>query len=116
MSVRVLVVDDSRDQRELLGALFAKAGCVVDEAASTAEADALLRANSPDIAVIDLILEPGDSGVAACARVRELAPDAAIVVASVLDVADYPEADGRLPKPFTGAQVKELVARFAPGA
>ena len=112
MSVRVLVVDDSQDQRELLGALFVKAGCVVDEAKSTAEAVVHLSANTPEIAVVDLILEPGDSGVAACAAVRELAPSAAVVIASVLDVADYPEADARLPKPFTGAQVRALVARF----
>lgn len=110
MSPRVLVVDDSDDQRELLRALFVKAGCDVVEATGTAEAEALVRIAAPDIAVIDLMLAGEDTGWAAAAVVRSLAPDAAIVIASVLDTADYPEADARLPKPFTRAQVKALVA------
>ncbi|SBS72581.1 response regulator [uncultured Microbacterium sp.] len=113
---RVLVIDDVEDQRDLLAHLFTRAGCVVQVAAGTEEAQELLRAATPDIAVIDLLLGGDDNGWTAIDATRELAPSAKIIVTSVLDVAEFPEADARLPKPFTIAQVQALVDGFRPAS
>lgn len=43
-------------------------------------------------------------------RFREVVPECAIVVASALDASDFPVADAILPKPFTGAQVRQVLA------
>lgn len=113
---RVLVIDDVEDQRDLLAHLFTRAGCVVQVAAGTEEARELLTSEAPDIAVIDLLLGGGDNGWTAIDATRALAPSAKIIVTSVLDIAEFPEADGHLPKPFTIAQVQALVDRFSPAS
>ena len=110
--LRVLVVDDVEDQSELLRTHLTRAGCDVVTAAGTQEAEEQITRQPPDVAVIDLLLAGDDNGWLTSARVRALAPRAAIVITSVLDVSDYPEADATLHKPFTGAQVKEIVARL----
>ncbi|MCI2959181.1 response regulator [Agromyces atrinae] len=111
-ALQVVVVDDSDDQRELLRTQFARAGCDVSTAVDSFEAERLVRAERFDIAVIDLLF-PGVDGWAIAERIRELSPTTDIVIASVLDQSDYPKADGVLPKPFTGAEVKRLVSTLA---
>jgi CheY-like chemotaxis protein len=107
-----LVVDDSDDQAELLRRYLERAGCGV-VIASTAE-QALLQLGElrPDIAVIDLVL-PGISGEDLAGRVRETHPECLLVITSVLDSSRYPEADAVLPKPFTGAQLAQIVEQAA---
>jgi CheY-like chemotaxis protein len=107
-----LVVDDSDDQAELLRRYLERAGCRV-VIASTAE-QALLQLGElrPDIAVIDLVL-PGISGEDLAGRVRETHPECLLVITSVLDSSRYPEADAVLPKPFTGAQLAQIVEQAA---
>jgi len=115
---RVLVVDDSDDQRELLGKHFTKAGCVIELAESGEDGLAVVVDFAPDIIVLDLLL-PGADGWMITTRMRVLAPEAAIVISSVLDAHDYPVADAVLPKPFTGDQVRAIVERLRrehPGA
>lgn len=112
----VLVVDDVEDQRDLLGELFRRAGCSVSLTDGTDGVAQALADAPADLVVIDLLLRGEDDGWKAIERVRALAPDAAIVVSSVLDVAEFPAADAYLPKPFTGAQVRELVERLLPGS
>ncbi|MEL4317870.1 response regulator [Leifsonia sp. YIM 134122] len=107
----MLIIDDSDDQRELLGKHFAKAGCVSELASSGEAALAVVGDFAPDIIVLDLLL-PGADGWSITTRMRELAPEAAIVISSVLDAHDYPVADAVLPKPFTGAQVRAIVERL----
>lgn len=66
---------------------------------------------APDIIVIDLVL-PGMHGSQLAALVRESYPPAAIIITSVLDAADFPRADAVLPKPFTGSQVRQVLAEL----
>lgn len=110
-ALRVLVVDDNDDQRELLRTHFRKAGCSADAVASLEDALTSIRSETPQVAVIDLLLGV-ESGWDAREAIRALVPDVAIVISSVLDESEYPSADDVLPKPFTRVEVRELVGRL----
>jgi CheY-like chemotaxis protein len=112
--VKVLVVDDSEDQRSLLTRYFERAGCDVVAVGSAEDAILAYSRDTPDLAVIDLML-PGITGWALTAKLKLERPDCAIAITSVLDAADYPEAEAVLPKPFTGAQVRRVLRDHVPG-
>ena len=57
---RILVVDDQQDERELLGAMFGRAGADVRMAGSAAEALSLLDEWSADVVVSDLAMPDQD--------------------------------------------------------
>lgn len=111
--VKVLVVDDSDDQRLLLVRYFERAGCEVIAAGSAEEAIAACEAAAPDLAVIDLVL-PGMNGWELSDRMRDDRPDCVIAITSVLDPSDYPQCDVALPKPFTRAQILGVLKEFVP--
>ena len=71
---RVLIVDDEPAFRRQLHRLLAYAGlCVVGEAGDIPEAERLVTAFQPDLAVVDLIL-PGINGVEGIAQMKALYP------------------------------------------
>ena len=82
MSLRVLIVDDEPLARTRLRALLADcrepATVVQGEAGDAAAAQALLRLQSFDVALVDIHL-PGDDGLQLAASLREL-PQAPLVV------------------------------------
>ncbi|MEP6479621.1 MAG: response regulator [Rhodoglobus sp.] len=112
-AVTVLVVDDSDDQRALLREYLERAGCTVTTVENAEDAIAEYRAHEPDLAVIDLVL-PGMDGWELAARLRADRPGCAIAITSVLDAATFPTADAILPKPFTGAQVRQVLRDCVP--
>jgi CheY-like chemotaxis protein len=111
--VRVLVVEDSEDQRDLLRAYFDKAGCDVRTVKNAEEAVDVYDELRPELAVVDLVL-PGMDGWALVEKIRVDIPDCAVAVTSVLDARKYPEADAILPKPFTRAQVLKVLEDCVP--
>jgi CheY-like chemotaxis protein len=111
---KILVVDDSEDQRALLSRYFELAGCDVIAVGSAEEAILAYSRQTPDLAVIDLVL-PGITGWDLTARLKEERPECAIAITSVLDASQYPEAQAVLPKPFTGAQVRRVLRDHVPG-
>jgi diguanylate cyclase (GGDEF)-like protein/PAS domain S-box-containing protein len=80
--IRVLLVDDSRTIRETYRHLLAHHGYAVETAASAAEALALARLGSFDIAIVDYFM-PGGNGDELCRRLRG-DPATLGVVASIL--------------------------------
>lgn len=72
--VRVLVVDDSRAQRKVLGVFLARWGYQVTEAETAEEALARCRTTSFDIVLSDWVM-PGLSGVEFCRAFRALPRD-----------------------------------------
>jgi signal transduction histidine kinase len=67
--LRVLVVDDEPDARELVGTMLAQAGAAVTVAGSSAEAWRALEGPVPDVLVSDIGM-PGEDGHALVRRVR----------------------------------------------
>lgn len=107
-----LVVEDSEDQLALLQRLLEREGFRVFAAIDAETAIAAFDEISPSLAVIDLML-PGVTGKEVAELIRLRFPDCAIVVSSVHDAIEYPEADAALPKPVTGASLHEVVVRLA---
>ena len=70
----VLVVDDHPDARDLMSAVLQQRGARVLGAATTGEALALLRAESPDVLLSEVEM-PGEDGYALIQKVRALPPE-----------------------------------------
>lgn len=111
--VKVLIVDDSDDQRHLLRRHFEIAGCDVTVAESAELAIEAYEEATPDLAVIDLML-PGMNGWALSERIRSDRPHCAVAITSVLNAEDYPVSQGALPKPVSRASVRQLLSRCVP--
>jgi CheY-like chemotaxis protein len=112
-----LVVDDNRDLREMLAALLGARGASVTSARGGDEALTLLRHQTPDVLITDLIM-PGMSGFELIARVRK-SPDqyerrtAVVVCTGYLDLQEAARragCDAYLTKPFDPDQVITTVA------
>lgn len=113
MSLRVLVVEDDREIRQLLQTSLSVEGFEVQTAVSLSEASALLHHSAPDLIVLDLGLPDGDGQSLLCEVRKRLSVPVIVVSArhqetqkiQLLDAG----ADDYLTKPFT---VGELLARI----
>jgi two-component system phosphate regulon response regulator PhoB len=114
-AVRVLVVDDEEDLRNLVSFNVRNAGFEVDSAGCGLDALALARAHKPSVIVLDLML-PDMLGTAVCAAVRhdpELADVGILMLTARGGEYDRIQgleagADDYVVKPFN---VRELVLR-----
>ncbi|MET3805329.1 CheY-like chemotaxis protein [Nakamurella sp. UYEF19] len=115
MTTRVLIVDDEPDQLGLLTTYFTRAGCTVLAVSSAEQALSLPLEMHLDLMVLDLLL-PRINGWELTAHLRERYPGCPVAITSILDVEHYPQqAEARLPKPVTKAQVRDLLAENVPG-
>jgi signal transduction histidine kinase len=118
--VRVLVVDDHADSRELVAAMLATAGAETRGCASALEGYAELIAWRPDVLVSDLEM-PGEDGYALLRRVRRLDPDRggrtpSVALTAYDRVADRERTraagyDAHLPKPVDPIELATTIAR-----
>jgi PAS domain S-box-containing protein len=69
--VRVLVIDDEPDARELLAVVLADAGAIVETASSAAAGFAAFKSFRPDVLVSDIGM-PDEDGLSLIRRIREL--------------------------------------------
>jgi len=115
--VRVLVVDDELDAREVLGTILSAVGAEVELAASASEALELLASFGPDVLVSDVGM-PGDDGYALIRSVREGSARFARVPALALTAYASPEDarhavlagfDTHLSKPVAAAALTAVV-------
>jgi CheY-like chemotaxis protein len=67
---RILLVDDSLFTRTMLAAELREMGFAVDAAGSLGEAHAAVAAHPPDIAIVDVFLEDGPSGLEVARKLR----------------------------------------------
>ncbi len=114
---RILVVEDDRDIADLIRHYLARAGHDVEAVASGREAIARVRANAPDLLILDLML-PGMGGLEVCREIRNDAATACLPIIMVTARAQEGDrilglesgADDYVTKPFSP---RELVARVA---
>jgi CheY-like chemotaxis protein len=108
-----LIVDDSEDQAHLLQAHLERLGFSVSVVGTAEDAIASYRRLEPAVAVVDLLL-PGMDGWQLIAAMKADVPASRLIVTSVLDAKDYPEADAVLPKPFTFKQIAQTMRSIFP--
>jgi len=120
--LRIVVVDDQEDSRDLIDFLLTQQGAVVTGAASAAEAFAAVKGHPPDVLLSDIEM-PDENGYAFIKRVRALGredggavPAAAMTAHGSREDRDRALAAGfqrHLPKPFQPADLFALVGDLA---
>jgi DNA-binding NarL/FixJ family response regulator len=109
---RVVLIDDSVDLRGLLGFALSRAGMrIVGEAGDGSEGIEVVRDQRPDLVLLDLSM-PVMDGIQALPLIRELVPEAQIIVFSGFEAALTQQvlesgADGYVVK---GMPLKDIVA------
>jgi len=117
-SVRALVVDDNRENREVLGRMLSSVGCDVSFATDAASALLAVRERQPALVLLDLLL-PGVSGAEAARNIRaEFGPTAPKLVAHTASVLALHREDAMaagcvdfIAKPFECEQLYECLER-----
>lgn len=109
----ILVVDDDREIRRLLGDYLARNGYRVSTAADGEEMRRALGHSAPDLIVLDLML-PGTDGLELCRELRAKSATPVIMLTARGEETDRVVglemgADDYLPKPFNP---RELLARI----
>jgi two-component system, OmpR family, response regulator len=111
--IRVIVVDDEPDIREVIATYLGKYGFVVSGAADGEELDAHLASDSPDLLILDVNL-PGEDGFAIARRVHAGSAVPILMLTAADDTVDRVVglelgADDYVTKPF---DLRELRARI----
>lgn len=120
--VRVLLIEDDEDTRDVVRRLLEIAGAQVTPAGSAAEGMEILRAQHPDLLLVDIAM-PGEDGLSFMRRVRSLpaqdggqTPAAALTARAVLE--DRLESlragfQAHMAKPVPPAELIEVMATLA---
>ena len=111
--IRILLVDDEASLREPLAEYLVKQGLEVLEAESAAAARTVLIENTPDIALLDIMM-PGEDGLSLCRHLVETRDLPVILLTARGEATDRIigleiGADDYVVKPF---EPRELVARI----
>ena len=78
----ILVVDDENDQRKIAFSLLNKLGYTVHTLASGEEAINYIKRNSPDLVVLDMIMNPGMDGLDTFRKMKEIKPEINAIITS----------------------------------
>ena len=125
MSARVLVVEDEPQIQELIAVNLEHSGYRVVRTSSAEQADAAIRAELPDVVVLDLML-PGESGLSFARRLRSAERTRELPILMLTARAMEQDklsgleagADDYLTKPFSpkelAARIKAVLRRRAP--
>ena len=123
MSKRILVVEDTEDNRRIIRDLLSSVGYALIEAVDGIEGVALAEAERPDLILMDIQL-PGIDGYEATRRIRanlSMARTPIIAVTSYALSGDEAKArevgcDAYIAKPFSPRELLAKVREFLPAA
>jgi signal transduction histidine kinase len=123
--VRLLIVDDEPDAREVIGTMLRRCGAEVAVAASTREGMEVLARDRPDVLISDIAM-PDEDGYALIRRVRGLTPGEGGTVPAIALTAYAREEDrhlalnagfqNHLVKPVEPIDLVSAVSALAPEA
>lgn len=105
--VRILVVDDELDAREVIAAVLEAAGARVASASSSSEGLAVLERFTPQVILSDIAM-PGEDGVTFLHRVRALARVRDVPVLAFTAYASEADRKRLLKAGFTGYIAKPM--------
>lgn len=119
-SLRLLMVEDQQELRELIGEALRDAGITVDTADDGQAALRMLREHGPyDVVFSDIRMPNGMSGIELSEQVAQLLPQARMILASGFAKAQLPPLPARvdfLPKPYRLRQLIDLLKGVAASA
>jgi len=101
MAKRILIIDDEKDMRTYLGALFRKAGYKIATAENGEAGLKLARASPPDLITLDILM-PKQSGVRTYRELRlssETRKVPIIILTGLTQQEDFFAELGSLPRP-----------------
>jgi len=113
--ISLLVVDDDRSVRLLLGRALAEDGVEISEAQNAEEARVVVAERRPDVVIADVVM-PGRSGIELRRELMQSDPELPVVLISgyspeqVAEFAARTPATTFLPKPFTIAALRRVVS------
>ena len=79
---RILVVDDIREQREIVESILRKLGYTPISVASGEEGVSWLTEHQADLVILDMIMDPGMDGLETFRRMKEIRPEQKAVITS----------------------------------
>jgi DNA-binding response OmpR family regulator len=122
---KILVVDDDPDIVEQVTMILKKDGHDVHVAGTMNEAEEMLLAVKPDLAIIDLMMEEKDSGFVLCHRIKKLYPGTPVIILTAVKAAtglsfaadsavqqSWLKADLLLDKPIRGERLRSDVDKL----
>ncbi|KGK57214.1 CheY-like chemotaxis protein [Xanthomonas arboricola] len=119
-SLRLLMVEDQEELRELIGEALRDAGISVDTADDGHAALRMLRDSGPyDVVFSDIRMPNGMSGIELSEQVAQLLPDARVILASGFAKAQLPPLPPHvdfLPKPYRLRQLIDMLKGAAANA
>jgi two-component system, cell cycle sensor histidine kinase and response regulator CckA len=93
---KILVVDDIPQQGEIASVLLSKLGYSVDVVSSGEEAIEYMKANSPDLLILDMIMDPGIDGLDTYEKILEKHPGQKAIITSGYSETDRVEEAQKL--------------------
>lgn len=119
-SLRLLMVEDQQELRELIGEALRDAGITVETADDGHSALRMLRENGPyDVVFSDIRMPNGMSGIELSEHVAQLLPQAQVILASGFAKAQLPPLPAQvdfLPKPYRLRQLIDVLKGVATNA
>ena len=121
---QVLIVDDDADFLEQMEMMFSSRGYKTTTAPGRKEAEKLFEGYTPDIAVIDLMMENDDDGFILAYRLKRNYPECIVIMVTNVtgetgldfpktdDSAGWINADAVLAKPVRFEQIEEELNRI----
>ncbi|AKU49182.1 MULTISPECIES: response regulator [Xanthomonas] len=118
--LRLLMVEDQQELRELIGEALRDAGITVETADDGHSALRMLRENGPyDVVFSDIRMPNGMSGIELSEHVAQLLPQARVILASGFAKAQLPPLPAQvdfLPKPYRLRQLIDVLKGVATNA
>lgn len=112
----ILVIDDVREQREIASEILTSLGYRVETAASGEAALEYLKIHRVDLAVIDMIMDPGIDGLETYRRILRIHPEQRAILASGFSETERVKkaqqmgAGAYIRKPYTMEKIAEAVS------